>query len=296
MPLACVCARAPLSFAPPPRPGRCGARTTRGPGAGRWQGRSRRFVPLRVSCPGPVLCLVCSGGVAWSLRPFAWLVVARPLVGGPVRPGRSGAWGVLGGGGAVAAPPGGVFWSGSVGGSRGARGGGFLSLGLFLCLPHTGTNAGFVGVALFMEGVVCILLRFMSVRSCLGAVRGGRCGAPLCTDGWLAGRLVAWLAPQLAEVTVGTGRAGDGPGACGVWALWPSASGAAVLPGGRAFLAWRGGTGLMSPSRPPASRGWGGGRPRWGSAVPLSPFGPPVLSPGGCGGWLEGPGPGPPHG
>ena len=52
-----------------------------------------------------------------------------------------------------------------------------------------------------MEGAVSILLRFMSMRSRPGAVRG----APLRTGGRLAGRLAGWLVPWVAEVTVGCG-------------------------------------------------------------------------------------------
>ena len=97
----CVCARAPAAYTPPP-PGWCGARPTRGSGAGRRWRHSKRFMPLRVSCPGPVLHLFSSWrGLARSLPPPAWLWVARPLVGGPVRPGRFGPWGVRGGGRSV---------------------------------------------------------------------------------------------------------------------------------------------------------------------------------------------------
>ena len=56
-----------------------------------------------------------------------------------------------------------------------------------------------------MEGVVSILLRFMSVRFRPGAVREGYRGASLRTGGQLAGRLAGELAPRLAEVTVGAG-------------------------------------------------------------------------------------------
>ena len=38
---------------------------------------------LPVSCPSPVFHLFSSGGVAWSLRPLAWLGVAHPPAGGP---------------------------------------------------------------------------------------------------------------------------------------------------------------------------------------------------------------------
>ena len=194
-------------------------------------------MPLRVSCPGPVLRLVSSGGGGGPVLAPPCLALGCRLVAGPVHPGRFCTWGVCGGGegGAVASPPGGAAGSGSLGGSRGSGGRGSLCLGLSLCLPRTGTNAGFFGVALSMEGVVPILLRFVSVRSCLDAVGEGRREAPLCTGWWLAGRPVGWPAtsPQLAEVTVGTERAGDGSGAPGMWALRRSAPGAAVLQGER---------------------------------------------------------------
>ena len=61
-------------------------------------------MPLNVSCPRPPLRQFSSWGVARSFCPLAWLWVAPLLVGGPVRPGRFGAWGV-GGGGWFAAPP-----------------------------------------------------------------------------------------------------------------------------------------------------------------------------------------------
>ena len=229
-------------------------------------------MPLRISCPGPVIRLVWSGG-------GVGLVPCAPLPGSRSSP-RSRACAsravrhlgsVYRGGGSVAAPPGGAAGSGSVGGSRGSGGRGSLCLALSLCLPRTSTNAGFFCVALSREGVVPILLRFVYVRSCLGAVREGRRGEPLCTGGWLAGRPVGWPAPQLAEVTVGTEWAGDSPRARGVWALWRSAPGAALLPVGRGGrgLPWpgRGGTGLRSPIQLPAlcglrGGGGGGGRAR----------------------------------
>ena len=246
-----------------------------------------------------------------SLVRGGWPVPAPPclalgcrLVGRPVRPGRPGAWGVCVGGGSGWRP----FWGrGSArvgrGVSGGGGGGGSLCLGPSLCVPRTGTNAGFAGIALSMEGLVSILLRFVSVRSRLAAVRGGRRGAPLCTGRWLAGRPVGWLAPQLAEAAVGTVRAGDGPGACGAWTLWRSASGAAVLPGGRAgglFLAWRGVQGrrpLVGLRRSRGLGGWRrGGWPRRGSAVPLSPFGLLVAFPWRPWGPARRPRPRPPHG
>ena len=55
--------------------------------------------------------------MAWSLPPLAWLWVACPLVGGPVRPGRSAALRLGGGGGLFAAAPWGL---GCVRSSQGA--------------------------------------------------------------------------------------------------------------------------------------------------------------------------------
>ena len=67
----CVCALVlPRRTRLPPPPGRCGARTTGGPSAGRQEGRSRQFVPLGVSCPGPRLRLFrCWGSGPVPLSP-----------------------------------------------------------------------------------------------------------------------------------------------------------------------------------------------------------------------------------
>ena len=118
----CVCVRSRSRGvrALPPFPGRCGVRTSRGSGAGRRVGRSMRFVPLHVSCPSPMRRVASSGGATQSLSPRAWLWIVCPLVGGLVRPGRSGAGGVGGvGGGAVCVPSG--AWLGGPGG-RGTGG------------------------------------------------------------------------------------------------------------------------------------------------------------------------------
>ena len=154
----CVCVRSRSRGvrALPPSPSRCGARTSRGSGAGGWQGRSTRSVPFRVSCLYPVRCLAClGGGVARSRSPLAWHGLVCPLMGGPARPGRSGAGGGGGRGGRpVCRPP-------RRRGRGAPRGGGLLYLVPSLCLPWTGTKAGVIGVAQFMEGVASTLLRFV---------------------------------------------------------------------------------------------------------------------------------------
>ena len=92
---------------PPPSPGWCGARTLRGPGAGRWSGRCMRSRHLRASCPGPVLRLAClGGGRPGPASPLPGLACALPVgwVRAPRAFQRRGAgWGWVGGG-AVCAP------------------------------------------------------------------------------------------------------------------------------------------------------------------------------------------------
>ena len=96
VPVACVCARAAAASTPPP-PGWCGVRTSRGPGTGRWSGRSTWSVPLRVSCPGPLLCLAClAGGGPVPVPPyFAWGCGGggRASSGGPSSTVARGVWG-----------------------------------------------------------------------------------------------------------------------------------------------------------------------------------------------------------
>ena len=126
-------------------------------------------MPLRVSRPGPVLCLVSFGaGRPGPFVPLPGSVLRAPSWTGLCVRGGPGPGG-CGGGGSLAAPLGGPAGSGSFGGSRGAGGWGLLCLGPSLCLPCTGTKAGFFRVAQSMEGVVSILLRFLSVRSHLSA-------------------------------------------------------------------------------------------------------------------------------
>ena len=57
-----VCALGLSRRPPPPRLGWCGVRMSRGPGTGCWWGRSTWSVPLRVSCPDPLLGLACLRG------------------------------------------------------------------------------------------------------------------------------------------------------------------------------------------------------------------------------------------
>ena len=112
-----------------------------------------------------------------------------------------------------------------------------------------------------MEGVVSILIRFVSVRSGLGAVGGGRRGTPLFTGGLLAGRPVGRPALQLAHVTVGTEQAGVGPGTGSACALWRSTPAPRSSRGGGGGFHWFGGgvQGRRPPFRFWRSAGWEGG-------------------------------------
>ena len=162
-------------------------------------------------------CWYCRlGPVALSGRaacPFCVLALLLPRLSRPLCLARG-----------CAPPRGGACASGAVrrlGGVRGGdrcrppwgRGwvqvgwGGFGRRGRRVALPESVSSPPlfrhhFVAVALSMEGVVPILLWFVSLRSRLAAVRGRRRGAPLCTGCQLTGRLVGWLAPPLAKVTV----------------------------------------------------------------------------------------------
>ena len=155
VPFMCVCARALPASAPflPPRVS---------------VARARRVVPVQgasraVPCgpypsafPASVPCavwLVLGGGGRVPFPPcLAWDCV--PPRGRARASGAVGRQGGQGGGRPVCRPP--------RGRCRGApRGGGSLYLGPSLCLPRAGTKAGVMGVTQFMEGVACILLRFV---------------------------------------------------------------------------------------------------------------------------------------
>ena len=193
-----------------------------------------------------------------------------------MRPWRSGAAG-MGGGRLCAALSQSPGWGAPGAGNRGS-----LCLSPSLCLPWPGTNAGFIGVAQCMEGVLSILLRFVSVRCRSDAV----CGVPLCAG---AGLQACRGHCRSGWVTVRR-RAACGPSAR---VQGPSSGkGASTGPAG-------GVQGQPPLGRPPAFSGVGGGEGRVGGgrqSSPSPPFGPLVHFPGGCGGWLEGPGPDSPYG
>ena len=214
-------------------------------------------MPLRASCPGPVLRLVWwMGGCPVPAPPS--LALGCRLVGRPVRPGRSGAcalcvcvcvcvWGGGGGGGPVAVPPVrlGPGRSGVLeGGGRG------------VALPQTVPLPPSYGSQCRLRwrrsvhrgcGLHTALVRVCAVLS----GRGPR-GAPWAAlvhrrvSGGQAGGLTGAAARQ---GHCGNGAAGDGPGARGAWAWWRSATGAAVVPGGRGGgmgLPWPGGGGYKA--------------------------------------------------
>ena len=79
----CVCVRSYARGVRPPPPGSVWRATTHGSGAGRRYGCSRRSVPLLFPAPVPCSACLALGGVTRSLRPLAWLGVARPPAGRP---------------------------------------------------------------------------------------------------------------------------------------------------------------------------------------------------------------------
>ena len=231
------------------------------------------FVPLRFSCPSPVRCLASSGGG----RPFPPVPDSGSCA--PWWTGLCVQGGLAPGGWAVFAPS---FFGGLVVGPQGPGGRGLLCPDPSLCPPWAGTKAGFFGVAQSMEGLVSILLWFVSVRCRPDAVGGVplRAGAGLqaCRGHCGSGRVTVWAraayGPSGAPPRVRRPPRGVGP---------PLARRGAVQ--GRRPL-----------GRPPVFRGLGRGRGgRGGGVAPGFSVGPLVLLPGGRGGWSEGPRPDPPY-
>ena len=195
---ACACACAPTASAPPPPlPGsvwrahlarsRCWApvgpfHAVRAPS--RVLPRSRALFFLAWGGGSPVLFPPC---LAWGCVPSL---------------GRARASGVFrhrgGGGGCVPSSP--EVWPGA------PRGGGSPYLGPSLCLPWAGKKAGVIGVALVMEGVAVILLRF--VFAC-------------CPQAWSVWRPCALARIRLpVAAPIGAGRLGLG----GAWRTGSAAS------------------------------------------------------------------------
>ena len=122
--LACVCAPAAVAYATP-LPQQVGVARALHAVPVQGAGRAVPGGSFPSAFPAPVLCSRAPlGGVARSFRPRAWLWVARSLVGGPVRPGQFGAWGMAGGRSVCCHPLGAWLGPGWSGGPRGRGGGG----------------------------------------------------------------------------------------------------------------------------------------------------------------------------
>ena len=215
----CVCAHSRSS----------GVRAPRRAGPVLGAGRAVPRGPWPSACPVPVPCSV-------------WLATGG---GGPVLSPTYLAWGCALPVGWVCAS--GAFHCGRVGGGAGGRparrpprrcsrggqwGGGSPYLGSSLCLPWAGNKAGVFGVALAMEGLAPIPLRF--VLAC----------CPRAQPVWRP-RALARVCLSIA-VPAGAGGWGRGGGDC----CPPPPPGAAVLPGGGEAV-------------PSAFRGGGGPAPPW---------------------------------
>ena len=191
----CACARALAASAPPPPPR---ARVARAPCAVPVLGAGRAVPlgPCPSACPASVPCsvwLAWEGGGPAPFPPYLAWGCALPV--GWVRV--SGAfqrWEVGFGGGRPARRP--PRWRGG----QGQWGGGLSYLGPSLCLPWAGNNAGVFGVALAMEGVAPIPLRFMPA---------------CCPRGWSVWRPCALARVRLPiAVPAGAGGWGRGGGSC----------------------------------------------------------------------------------
>ena len=225
-------------------------------------------VPLRVSCPSPMCRLA---GLQGGARPGPFLHLSPVPGSGSYAPSRAdlcvrggpagrGAGGC--GGRSLCRPASGAWF----GGARGAGGSGSLRIGLSLYLPWAGTKAGFIDAAQSMEVVVSILLRFVSVRCRLDAVRGvplrASAGLQACLGHCGSGRVTVW------------GGAAYGPSGAPPQVPRPSRRG-----GG---LPWPSGGGLLGRrplGQPQAVRGLegGGGRIRGGGCARVARRPPSVL-------------------
>ena len=264
-------------------------------------------MPLRVFCPGPVLRLVSSRGVARSLSPSAWLWVACPLVGGPVRRGRSGVQGWLGGGGSCR-----PRWGrGSVRFGQGVSGNGGLGVALPRAVPLPrlyGHQAGLLwrrsvhggcGLHTAPGGVRALL----SGRGPRGALRGVLVYQRVA--GRQAGRLAGAAACRVhcgSRLVTAREGAARGPSGLPSAALGLGRRGHLGVEGGGIFWPGGGGTGPASLGRSPALRRLGGGGAGHARVVQSLCSLPAPWSiswlrrpPGGCRAWLEGLGPGPHH-
>ena len=203
-----------------------------------------------MSCPGPVPRFVCleAGGAARSRFPLpGWGLCAPCGVGLRI-------WGVPAPGGGVGGGGGGglcaVLPDCAAGGGQWGWGSPCLSPSLYL--PWAGNKAGVLGVALAMEGVAPIPLRFV-LACCLRARSVWRPRV---------------LARVRLSIVVPAGASAWGMGAGPAPASLP---GAAVLPGGGGIIpsAWGGvGAGAPVACGPVGGLGGQGGGSRRGSPPP----------------------------